>query len=87
MNSLKTSHSLRKKKHFLQVCLLICEINLKGSFSLLLKDKFVSAKIEYNFTRLTIHLTLANKISLLGEKSITSDMQMTSPLWQKVKRN
>ena len=24
---------------------------------------------------------------LLGEKSITSDMQMTPPLWQKVKRN
>ena len=67
--------------------MLICEINLKGSFSLLLKDKFVSAKIEYNFTRLTIHLTLANKISLLREKSITSDMQTTSPLWQKVKRN
>ena len=26
-------------------------------------------------------------ISLLGEISITSDMQMTSPLWQKSKRN
>ena len=26
-------------------------------------------------------------IRLLGEISITSDMQMTSPLWQKVKRN
>ena len=25
--------------------------------------------------------------SLLGEISITSDMQMTPPLWQKVKRN
>ena len=25
--------------------------------------------------------------SLLGEISITSDMQMTTPLWQKVKRN
>ena len=25
--------------------------------------------------------------SLLGEMSITSDMQMTSPLWHKVKRN
>ena len=24
---------------------------------------------------------------LLGEISITSDMQMTSPLWQKVKKN
>ena len=24
---------------------------------------------------------------LLGEISITSDMQMTPPLWQKVKRN
>ena len=24
---------------------------------------------------------------LLGEKSITSDIQMTPPLWQKVKRN
>ena len=24
---------------------------------------------------------------LLGELSITSDMQMTPPLWQKVKRN
>ena len=24
---------------------------------------------------------------LLGEKSITSDMQMTPPLWQKAKRN
>ena len=24
---------------------------------------------------------------LLGEKSITSDMQMTPPLWQKVKKN
>ena len=24
---------------------------------------------------------------LLGETSITSDMQMTPPLWQKVKRN
>ena len=27
------------------------------------------------------------KSRLLGEISITSDMQMTSPLWQKVKRN
>ena len=26
-------------------------------------------------------------IKLLGEMSITSDMQMTPPLWQKVKRN
>ena len=26
-------------------------------------------------------------IRLLGEISITSDMQMTSPLWQKVKKN
>ena len=26
-------------------------------------------------------------IRLLGEMSITSDMQMTPPLWQKVKRN
>ena len=26
-------------------------------------------------------------IKLLGETSITSDMQMTPPLWQKVKRN
>ena len=24
---------------------------------------------------------------LMGEMSVTSDMQMTSPLWQKVKRN
>ena len=27
------------------------------------------------------------KSRLLGEISITSDMQMTPPLWQKVKRN
>ena len=27
------------------------------------------------------------KSRLLGELSITSDMQMTPPLWQKVKRN
>ena len=27
------------------------------------------------------------KSRLLGEKSITSDMQMTPPLWQKAKRN
>ena len=27
------------------------------------------------------------EITLLGEISITSDMQMTPPLWQKVKRN
>ena len=27
------------------------------------------------------------KKRLLGEISITSDMQMTPPLWQKVKRN
>ena len=27
------------------------------------------------------------KSRLLGEISITSDMQMTSPLWQKMKRN
>ena len=26
-------------------------------------------------------------IKMLGEISITSDMQMTTPLWQKVKRN
>ena len=26
-------------------------------------------------------------IKLLGEKSTTSDMQMTPPLWKKVKRN
>ena len=26
-------------------------------------------------------------VKLLGEISITSDMQMTPPLWQKVKRN
>ena len=26
-------------------------------------------------------------IKLLGEISITSDMQMTPPLWQKAKRN
>ena len=27
------------------------------------------------------------EIKMLGEISITSDMQMTPPLWQKVKRN
>ena len=27
------------------------------------------------------------EIKLLGEISITSDMQMTPPLWQKVKKN
>ena len=27
------------------------------------------------------------KIRLLGEISITSDMQITPPLWQKVKKN
>ena len=27
------------------------------------------------------------KSRLLGEISVTSDMQMTSPLWQKMKRN
>ena len=27
------------------------------------------------------------EIKILGEISITSDMQMTPPLWQKVKRN
>ena len=27
------------------------------------------------------------RIKIAGEISVTSDMQMTSPLWQKVKRN
>ena len=27
------------------------------------------------------------ELRLTGEKSITADMQMTPPLWQKVKRN
>ena len=27
------------------------------------------------------------ELRLLGEMSITSDMQMTPPLWQKVKKN
>ena len=32
-------------------------------------------------------LNAAQESRLLGEISITSDMQMTPPLWQKVKRN
>ena len=28
-----------------------------------------------------------SEIKIAGRKSITSDMQMTPPLWQKVKRN
>ena len=32
-------------------------------------------------------MTLKLESRLLGEISITSDMQMTPPLWQKVKRN
>ena len=34
-----------------------------------------------------IKIAGAKKLRLLGEISITSDMQMTPPLWQKVKRN
>ena len=42
--------------------------------SLLMKVKEESEKVGLN-------------LNILGETSITSDMQMTPPLWQKVKRN
>ena len=62
----------------------------------------VQVSHPYMTTRKTIALTrqtfvdkvmslffnmLSRLIILLGEISITSDMQMTPPLWQKVKRN
>ena len=34
-----------------------------------------------------LEYTKEEESRLLGEISITSDMQMTPPLWQKVKRN
>ena len=41
--------------------------------------KLIIENINYKFTEL--------ESRLLGDISITSDMQMTPPLWQKVKRN
>ena len=35
----------------------------------------------------SLHFLDVTLLRLLGKMSITSDMQMTPPLWQKVKRN
>ena len=44
--------------------------------------RYISTKdVMYNMPN------IINSAVLLGEISITSDMQMTPPLWQKVKRN
>ena len=53
--------------------------------SLLMKVKEESEKVDLN---LNIQKTKKHKLEsrLPGEMSITSDMQMTPPLWQKVKR-
>ena len=51
------------------------------------------SKTSLNIRKFTVHVLLEEaqtgiKIArMLGEISITSDMQMTPPLWQKVKRN
>ena len=43
--------------------------------------------IQSTFCEMLDWLTHKLESRLLGEISITSDMQMTPPLWQKVKRN
>ena len=44
---------------------------------------------KYDVKQQFIYISLKHKLEsrLPGEISITSDMQMTPPLWQKVKRN
>ena len=48
----------------------------------------VLSTLVFNYLPTLIYLEEAEAgIRLPGEISITSDMQMTPPLWQKVKRN
>ena len=56
---------------------MICSLGISNLFNLYAEYIIRNAGLE------EAHLEL----SLLGEMSITSDMQMTPPLWQKVKRN
>ena len=42
---------------------------------------------EYIMKKIPVWMKHKLESRLLGEMSITSDMQMTPPLWQKVKRN
>ena len=58
------------------------EISLEYS----LEGLMLRLKLQY-FGRLMQRVDSLEKTLMLGEISITSDMQMTPPLWQKVKRN
>ena len=51
--------------------------NLATSIGPIMKSYTTTILITFNYL----------KGSMLGEISITSDMQMTPPLWQKVKRS
>ena len=55
----------------------------------LLKVKEESEKVglKCNIMIASFFRVLNSSIGMPGEISITSDMQMTLPLWQKVKRN
>ena len=50
---------------------------------------YVFPKSRLNIWKFMIHIMLKHKLESrsLGEISITSDMQMTPPLWQKAKKN
>jgi len=53
---------------------------------ILSKAKFKRTVEEIDAMLKEGYKNLFEKLRLLGEISITSDMQMTPPLWQKVKR-
>ena len=54
-------------------------------FNLYAKDIMRNAGLDEAKARIKIAGRNINNLRLLGEISVTSDMQMTPPLWQKVK--
>ena len=75
-----TTHWFQNGKGVCQGCILSpCLLNLYAEYIMR------NAGLEEAQAR--IKIAGGKKLRLLGEISITSDMQMTPPLWQKVKRN
>ena len=63
------------------------ERDVFGLFSHLSRLSYLCPQTSFGCTIDIYHLSRSKHIPLLHAKSITSDMPMTPPLWQKVKRN
>ena len=89
-------HLICLLRNFMQVKKQQLELDMEQPTGFKLRKEYIKAVYYYPVYLTSMQSTSCEMLDwmkhkleprLLGEISITSDMQMTPPLWQKVKRN